>query len=271
MAKVQIILNHTPRSHVLLGEALKDTYADFRIKVLREVEWATWHTRLRLTEATGGTNNKGWCIRKANLPDLENELAKYCIPYESVEYHPNGFSNWKLVAASDSKEQRFPKSVQKEQVTFDLTKKYTCTNCLEIFFEYKFTSINGPVCLPCKIKLGSEIILRAPFADKWLEIPQNYASPLVQDLKDFYGAVKKTGVGTILGNEVDQLYFTTYLSELLRFIELGAFEWGGLEFATTRFREYFKNKEYIMDFWYTLCNAYELHSYLSDLSSANLI
>jgi len=77
---LHIITNYTLRSHVLCGEALKDVYADFRLKVLREVEWATWHTKMKVP---GG---KGWCIRKNNLPELLSELNKVSIPHHITEY-----------------------------------------------------------------------------------------------------------------------------------------------------------------------------------------
>jgi len=77
---LHIITNYTLRSHVLCGEALKDVYADFRLKVLREVEWATWHSKMKVP---GG---KGWCIRKVDLPELLFELNKVAIPYYITEY-----------------------------------------------------------------------------------------------------------------------------------------------------------------------------------------
>ncbi len=79
---LRIILDYTPRSHILCGEDLKEKYADFRINVLRVVEWATWHTRMKVP---GG---KGWCIRKENLPDLEAQLQTAAIPYEKISYVP---------------------------------------------------------------------------------------------------------------------------------------------------------------------------------------
>ena len=77
---LQIITDYTPRSHVLCGIALKDVYANFRVTILREVEWATWHVKMKIP---GG---KGWCIRKSNLPDLERELRNASISYEITEY-----------------------------------------------------------------------------------------------------------------------------------------------------------------------------------------
>src|SRR5665213_2562879 len=80
---VQIITNYTPASHILCGEALKETYANFRIEVLREVDWATWHGKLK--RLPGG---KGWCIRKAHLLNLTSALDQYSIPYTISEFIP---------------------------------------------------------------------------------------------------------------------------------------------------------------------------------------
>ena len=79
---LRIILDYTPRSHILCGEDLKEKYADFRINILRVVEWATWHTRMKVP---GG---KGWCIRKENLLDLEAHLQMAGIPYEKIPWVP---------------------------------------------------------------------------------------------------------------------------------------------------------------------------------------
>jgi hypothetical protein len=80
---VQIVTNYTPASHILCGIALKETYANFRISVLREVEWATWHGKLK--RFPGG---KGWCIRKAHLLNLTSALDQYSIPYTISEFIP---------------------------------------------------------------------------------------------------------------------------------------------------------------------------------------
>ena len=79
---LRIITNYTQKSHVLCGSSLKDTYADFRVKILREAEWATWHPRLKVPDG------KGWCIRQKNLVDLETELKNAAIPYDLVEHIP---------------------------------------------------------------------------------------------------------------------------------------------------------------------------------------
>jgi len=76
--KVTIILNYTNASHVLCGDALKDVYADFRMKVLRPAEWASWHSHL----IAASPFTKGWCIKKANLGTLETALLTHNIPYD---------------------------------------------------------------------------------------------------------------------------------------------------------------------------------------------
>lgn len=81
MSAVTIITNYTEVSHVLCGDPLKDTFADFRITILRPAEWATWHSHL--VAATPFT--KGWCIKKENLLDLENALRYHKIPYDIRE------------------------------------------------------------------------------------------------------------------------------------------------------------------------------------------
>lgn len=77
-----IMKDYSARSHILCGIALKETYADYRIKVLRESEWATWHPKLKVPDG------KGWCIKKENLSDLEESLRKYQIPYSIVDCPP---------------------------------------------------------------------------------------------------------------------------------------------------------------------------------------
>lgn len=80
-----IFTDFTPASHLLFGEALKNEYADFRIRVLRGSEWASWHSRL------SGPYPKGWCIRKANLEELVAALKASDIPFEMKE-HPRAHS-----------------------------------------------------------------------------------------------------------------------------------------------------------------------------------
>jgi hypothetical protein len=77
---VTVLTNFTAASHLLFSESLKDTYADFRTNVLRNAEWATWHGKLL------GPYPKGWCIRKANLADLETALKSFNVPFEIREY-----------------------------------------------------------------------------------------------------------------------------------------------------------------------------------------
>jgi hypothetical protein len=74
---VIITLNYSKASHLLHGLTIRDTYIDFRIKVLREVGWATWHGRLTRYQCL----SKGWCIKKANYADLITALGEYGVPY----------------------------------------------------------------------------------------------------------------------------------------------------------------------------------------------
>lgn len=80
MTTIVVFTDYTKNSHVLCGLELKDKYADFRINVLRNADYATWHPKLRVPDG------KGWCIRKADLPTLETELRRASIPYEIRQY-----------------------------------------------------------------------------------------------------------------------------------------------------------------------------------------
>lgn len=79
---VHIWTDFTSSSHLLCGDALKTVYSNFRLTVLRQAEWATWHSNLR------GPFPKGWCIRKGDLPTLQESLRAHQIPFV-VLAHPD--------------------------------------------------------------------------------------------------------------------------------------------------------------------------------------
>lgn len=94
---VVIYLDYTKDSHILTGLALKDIYIDFRLKVLREVEWATWKGKL----VHDPRFNKGWTIKKENLKDLIQKLDEYSIPYimeEKLEEKKKPYTFWSFAS-----------------------------------------------------------------------------------------------------------------------------------------------------------------------------
>ncbi len=78
---VSIYLNYSPASHILNGIAIRDVYVDFRMNVLRKVDWAVWKGKL---VKYPNVLTKGWTIRKNNLDELYEVLKKYEIPYTQI-------------------------------------------------------------------------------------------------------------------------------------------------------------------------------------------
>jgi len=137
---LKIITNYTPRSHVLCGEALKDVYADFRLRVLRTVEWATWHSRMKID------GSKGWCIRKDNLQDLTKELECAGIRYEIEEF---GHLNEKR-AAKIPEERNAAREKRVDQSDIDLPEHMCCSITLHL--------MKNPVQSPNKHSYESKVL-----------------------------------------------------------------------------------------------------------------
>lgn len=85
MSTLCIFTDYSQLSHVLCGDGLREEYKNFRITILRNADWASWHHKL----VRAAPYTCGWSVRKDKLVNLKNALVEYGIPFvEKATFTP---------------------------------------------------------------------------------------------------------------------------------------------------------------------------------------
>ncbi len=157
------------------------------------------------------------------------------------------------------------------------SKPQRCFECKKVLTEDQiFCSPKKIVCQACKVECNSKEFLKSPRKNKWDNCNPMGKPYFVNQLSRWFLWCDRRSPDsierdwTLLFGQAIVTKYKKYFAHLWEWTrqELRDYNFGPiLDFPLIRLEKHFDAKDYILDFWLTLCIAFDFANYLSDMKA----